>query len=150
MAFDDLRELLDEKPLKLPIGGKTYTIKACSADTWLKLHVIAERMDRTLKSGNIDDEDGTSVQELLRLSLGDTLDQMVAGGVSGQELNVAGYTAFFWHLGNEATAEQVWNAGKALASASPNRATRRAAAKTTTSRTPRATAASKKARTARS
>lgn len=154
MAFDDLRELVDAQPLKLPIGGKVYVVEPCSAEVWLKLQTIGERMDeitQAKKEGKeVDTSIGTKPVDLFRMTLGGTFDKMVKDGVRGDELSTAGYTAFFWQIGNEAMAEATWKlAGKALTPAQPNRATRRAATKKPASRTSRATSASSRARTAR-
>jgi hypothetical protein len=160
MPFQDLRELLDADPLPLPIGGTVYMVQPCSADDWLWLHARGERIDKLMAKGDLtavaEGDDGTSEVDLYRRTLGSTFDQMLAGGVNSKELLVAGWTAFFWQLGNLEYAEAIWaNAGKALGVTKPNRAARRAPVKkapvkrassrSTASRTPRATRESRTA-----
>jgi hypothetical protein len=159
MAFDDLRKLLDSKPLVLPIGAKKYTIEHCNAEDWLRLQEISNRLDeinRAIQNDELEklsDATGITSTEVFRLGLGDAFDKMVKDGIRGDELAVAGWTAYFWQLGNEKMAEFTWqNAGKALVSVPQNRASRRAAAKSngSTSHTRRATGASTRGQTARS
>jgi hypothetical protein len=159
MAFDDLRELLEEQVLPLPIGGITYSVPACSADDWLYLNTQARVIESMIRAGAMDAEikgEGEEDPEIfMRRCLGDAFDLMTADGVTGKELTIAAFTAFFWQLGNEELAERVWlNGGKVMQGAAelrktlaPNRAARRATS--SPSRTPPATAASPKAKTTR-
>lgn len=177
MAFQDLRELLDVAQLQLPIGGEVYTVEACTAEDWLWFNAYSAEIDAAINTGKLNVEiEGLSQvnpEELYRRILGESFDDMVADGVTGKELSISAWTAFFWHLGNESFAEAVWvNGGKAMSGGSteqlqeaiakqllPNRAARRTATKTATTkatsprsatqRVPRATAASRKAKTTR-
>lgn len=168
MAFEDLRELLDEQVLRLPIGGVEYPISACSAEDWLWLNAQSTRLDRQIKGGEVDaDVEGDDQVLFFRRCLGDTFDEMVADEVTSKELQIASLTAFFWHLGNVQLAEAVWiNGGKALVTGDSeilqeelkkaqlpgNRASRRATSRTSAkpaSATSRGTGASRQAKTTR-
>jgi len=160
MAFKDLREMLQPETLPLPIGGITYHINQCSAEDWLWMHARGEQLDVALRTGRYNDPaegEGTSQAEFYQRTLGEHFGKMVADGVSSQELMIASYTAFFWHLGNREYAEQIWAAvgaaPKALTAttaevneflAQQNRAARRAKPAT-----PRATSASRATKTTR-
>lgn len=157
MAFDDLRELLDEQVLKLPIGGVTYVVQSCSAEDWLWLNTQSAAIDRAQRTGEMDVEvEGNDPEVFYRRCLGDTFDDMVDNAITSKELQVAALTAFLWQLGNTTAAETVWaNAGKALLGTDttmPNRASRRATSRTSAkpaTGTSRATAGSSKAKTTR-
>lgn len=137
----DLRDMLDAPTLKLPIGGKTYVVQACTADAWLRLQEINDRITAKAKTS----EDGTDVAtatgvselEMFKMALGDTFAEMITGQVTAVELKHAGVTAYYWQLGNEAVAEAMWqSAGKAPAPSKPARqsSTRTSTAGATTTR----------------
>ncbi|HJQ00079.1 MAG TPA: hypothetical protein VJ851_00635 [Jatrophihabitans sp.] len=120
MALSDLREMLDAPVLKLPIGGKTYTVAAADAETWLRLQDIHNRSADLVAgrpaaaSRNADAVTGLTEIDMYRLALGPTFDQLVAAKISGPELKHAGLTAYFWQIGEEKVAELMWeSAGKA-------------------------------------
>ncbi len=160
MDFKDLREMLAPETLPLPIGGIIYHIEQCTAEDWLWMHSRGEQLDVALRLGKYDEPaegEGTSQVEFYQRTLGEQFGKMVADGVKGQELMIAAYTSFFWHLGNREYAEQIWaavgKAPKALTATSEevnkfladqNRAARRAKPAT-----PRATSASRKTKTTR-
>jgi hypothetical protein len=158
MPFQDLRELLSPKTLPLPIGGIIYTIEQCTAEDWLWMHERGDELAALIGIGNkpTGDVQFTPADEFYKRALGPVFGKMVADEVAGRELSIAAYTAFFWHLGSEELAEQVWvNAGKAtemsqgevsklFEAVTQNRAQRRAKPAT-----PRATSVSRKAPTTR-
>ena len=162
MAFKDLRDMLSPETLPLPIGGIIYHIEQCSAEDWLWMHARGGELDKAIRLGEFEapaEGEATSQADFYRRTLGPVFDKMVADEVTGQELMIASYTAFFWHLGNREYAEQVWSAvagdpkalkmnskevNQLLAAQKPNRAARR-----TKATTPRATSASPKAKTTR-
>lgn len=171
MAFDDLRDLLEDQHLRLPIGGIEYAIAACSAEDWLWLNTQSARMDQLIRTGEDDAQvEGNDPEIFFRRCLGDTFDEMLTDNVTSKELQVAALTAFFWHLGNVSFAEAVWvNGGKALLGevsldelgrqvaqkTAPNRAARRTTSRSSTkpapskrvSATSRGASASQKAKT---
>jgi hypothetical protein len=159
VAFEDLRELLDEQVLRLPIAGTVYTVQACSAEDWLWLNTQSAALDQAMRTGDVDASvEGSDPEVFYRRCLGDDVfEEMIAGDVTSKELQVASLTGFLWQLGNIDAAERVWaNAGKALLEGQttmPNRATRRTTSRTSakraTSATSRGTSASSKAKTTR-
>lgn len=145
MPLSDLRESLDAPVLTLPIGGKTYIVKACSAAVWLQLQEINDRTAKALEAAKAAGEDGESVDsgvselDLMKMSLGATYDTMVnSGDVTMPEMKHAGITAYYWQLGQRTVAEAVWESvGKAPApttKAPAKSSTRTSTASATTTR----------------
>jgi hypothetical protein len=140
MAFRDLDEFQHrDEPIVLPIRGVEYVFpSSISARTWLKV----QRVGGKLSGGAAPDEVAVSDAEAdeLRAELcGDTLEEMLADGVTSRELQIVLTTLMAFHLSDPASArknaEAVWEAqGEPQA---PNREARRAkkpAAKSTPSR----------------
>ncbi|NKU27237.1 hypothetical protein GS886_26340 [Rhodococcus hoagii] len=84
--MDDLAAFMDPT-LRLPIGGRDYTIE-CSAWQGLHLHRLFSEPGRIL-------DDNAERAEILQM-LGDTYQQMVDDGLSWPKIAVAGRTALFW------------------------------------------------------
>lgn len=154
----DLRDMLTAPTLTLPIGGQAFVVQECPAETWLRLQEVNDRATAKVTedgdtSATLEDVGGgMSETEMVKLALGDTYQQMIAGGVRPSELRHAGITAYYWQLGNESVAAAMWeSAGKAPAptktaptSSTPKRTRREkssmASPTTTTSRPRKSTA----------
>jgi hypothetical protein len=120
MALTDLRTIIKDPSLVLPIGDTTYEVPPCSADEWIRMQAHQRRIETGLKAGaSIEDlgrEDDTTGIDLYREALGPAYQQMLDGKVTLSELTVAGMTAYLWQLGNADAAELFWQTGgKALA-----------------------------------
>lgn len=124
MAFEPIDELFDSS-LKLPIGGKTYSIASPTADVGLHCQLVAEigrkqRAGAALSQADLnmlvlDDEQEKRWHARI---LGPTLDEMVADGVDWERVKHASSTTFTWIVAGTAAAERVW-AGGARAEARP-------------------------------
>lgn len=113
----DLNEVLDLQ-LRLPIGGKTYTVNPPTAATGailinrlaagIAVDAGVELDDDTRGMVAVPDED---VPDFARQCLGTTYDQMVDDGLSKPQLEFAVTTAFLaWTVGRE-YAELWWDSG---------------------------------------
>jgi hypothetical protein len=132
MAFRDLDEFLEAEELVLPIRGKDYSFPGeISARTWLRVQRLAPQINDALaaeRAGEPFDADAEAlsdidIEELLSELCGETLDEMLADGVTSSQLKVVLATLLVFHLADREQAEKVWNAqGEAPA---PNRAARR-------------------------
>ena len=127
MPFSDLSEILHEpEPLELPIRGRLYAFPGTiSARAWLKLQHFGAALQQRAAAGEADREafEDMDQEELLRELCGDTLDDMLAHGVTSHELEIVLATLVAFHLSDRETAEEVWNLeGETPA---PNRAQRR-------------------------
>lgn len=140
MALDDLRELLDQPELKLPIGGRVFVVLPCNATTWLKLQEVydaasvkrdalieAQEKLKTLQADSNSTADDITAAvlalseaanarsdvsdlDLFRMSLGAVFEAML-DHVTGPELRQAGTTAWLWQLGKQGLAEAFWTSG---------------------------------------
>lgn len=140
MALEDLRELLDEPTLTLPIGGKKYVVKEASGERYLRIQRLGAALDTspTADKDVAAEFNRLSEVDFGRLALGDVFDQLIKADVTGSQIERATMAAFFWHIGQSAeTVAAAWQ-GKGLAgpSSPPRKAARttRGAAATTTRR----------------
>lgn len=133
--LEDLRDLLDAPELTLPIGGRRYVVTAATAANWLQFQSInaaATRVAAAKAAAETAAAAGEPVPEvdtsglsqlsdleLAELALGDTYKQMLAGGVTIAELQHAGVTAYFWHLGEPTLATKYWESAGGKAEAAP-------------------------------
>lgn len=133
-------------PIKLPIGGKEYTLPTVSAELGVRLTLIAERSSEVMRIAIKNDEarqaaeangepapepepipdfqiDGVeSVDDMNKELLGPLYDEMVADGVPFEALVLAGQTATHDFLYGREAAEAYWNSGgdpKAVAETLP-------------------------------
>lgn len=125
MSFADLDEFFDDT-LKLPIGGKMYTIRSVDAETGLWCQRMMESAavvsaGAQLSEGDVDGLilDDDQERDLFRRVLGATYDEMIADKVSWERLKHAGTTAFMWAAGNKETAEDYWLSGGAVPGKAP-------------------------------
>ncbi|MFF9261995.1 DUF7426 family protein [Streptomyces longwoodensis] len=138
MAFQALGELLDET-LALPIGDKTYTIPAPSAETGLRVQAIMQAAAVAADGGKVDEPllKDAAERDMYRDVLGTAHTEMVADGVSWPQLKHCAVTAMVWIVQNAEAAERYWNSGGDPNRLAPNRKARRSssgAASTTRSR----------------
>jgi len=143
MGFRDLDEFLVSEPIVLPIRGKEYSFPGpgdVSADLWLRLQRLSNQMQRAQESarkGEAFDPDEEVVSDsdqeaMMDEMFGGTEQEMIDEGLSSAHIKAVFYTLIAWHLSGEDAALAVWNSqGESPA---PNRATRRASAKSIRSR----------------
>ncbi|MEU5130032.1 DUF7426 family protein [Streptomyces mobaraensis] len=126
MAFEALGELLDES-LHLPVGDRTYTIPAPSAEVGLRVQAIVHAAAAAADGGKVDDEvlADAAEHDLYRDVLGSAYDEMVSGGVSWPALKHAAITGMVWIAQDKDAAEKFWNSGGDPSRMAPNRAARR-------------------------
>ncbi|WKK26871.1 hypothetical protein QZH56_15495 [Streptomyces olivoreticuli] len=127
MAFEALDELLDET-LRLPIGGRVYTVPAPSAEVGLRTQAIIHAAATAADGGRADEQvlADAAERDLYADVLGSAHEQMVADGVPWPALKHAAITAMVWISQDKAAAERFWNAAGDPSRAAPNRETRRA------------------------
>lgn len=120
--FKDYTEVAE--PLKLPINGKTYTIRPVLLDDGVRL------MDAL----NPESETIMPDEEFTRIMLGDALDEMRADFVTPAAINRASLTALADWKSSRGAAEVMWETGgdpkaiQAWGKETTNRASRRQAA----------------------
>lgn len=140
MALKDLRSVLDGT-ISLPIGGKTYKVPPISIEAGLRFQELlgiaakakkAEDTGTEFELTDLDTQVLTDQQErdLYSEALGDVYEELIADGVSFDELKMAAMYVLIKSVQSEETAEAFWNnGGKAPAR---NRAERRTATRTRT------------------
>lgn len=104
MPLDDLRSFLDKPTLKLPVGGKTYTVQACAADVWLRLQADIDKADDPTVKGLPD-------MDIFRMCLGEEIFTKLLPLVTGPELRHIGMTAFLWQISGADAAATYWATG---------------------------------------
>lgn len=113
----DLNEVLDLN-LYLPVGGKTYTVKPPSATVGVQLvdrlafGIAADAGidlgDEQRRAVEVTDDD---LPDFGRQCLGPVLDEMLADGLTWQQVEFCITTAFYaWTVGKE-FAEHYWETG---------------------------------------
>jgi hypothetical protein len=137
MAFEALDELLDES-LRLPLGGKVYTVQAPSAEIGLRTQALINAAAVAADGGKVDQKvlGDAAERDLYRDVLGEAHDLLVADGVSWPALKHCALTAMVWIAQDKAAAERFWNAAGDPSRLAPNRAARRAIRSDTASATP--------------
>lgn len=134
--FKDLREFFDGS-LRLPIGGKTYVIPPISATDGLWAQALLNtavaasagakvNVDATL----LDDDDERGLYARM---LGPVYDELLADNQDWPTVQRVGVTAYLFFTVGEEPAVKYWEEGPGNVQA-PNRATKRAAARSTRSR----------------
>lgn len=108
MALKPWEEIAPE-PLAFPIAGRTFTVKPLSYKDGLRVEALfaSEKVEITN-------------EELWRLGLGDTFDEMVEAGVPPAAVARAGMAAITDYQRGRAAAELIWESGlnpEALAAA---------------------------------
>lgn len=139
-AFRDLDDILVDKPIRLPVKGKTYEFPgSIPGRTALMLQRLAAAADKAHRKDNTDAsalaQEVFSDSEELDLQaevMGDGQTAMAADGLTSAHINHVFRTLLVWHMSGEEAAAKAWESlGEAPA---PNRAARRATASTTRSR----------------
>lgn len=133
--FEALDELLDEA-LTLPVPGgdgtvREYRIPSPPAEDGLRIQrlmALAEKVANGADDGNVEVLDDDQEADLLRLCLGEVLEEMRADGVRWAWIKHAGLTAMFWITADADTAQKFWASGGDPSRLAPNRAARRASA----------------------
>lgn len=123
MGFKELDDVFDSS-LKLPIGGKIYTVHAVDAKTglWLKsiTEIAARRMNTAAGGGpkELSEQEAASLEldddeefDLFQKLLGPTLEELKADGVDWERIKLVGKTATIYAMHDKDTAEQFWNNG---------------------------------------
>ena len=148
MAFKDLAEVLDDT-LRIPLNGKEYVIHGVTAESGLWFQAIVEvgkvQADAIRKAEEAGEAAPQEIdvpadiervieaahgRDLQREALGDTLDELIADGVSQVRINHLAQTVVLWTVAGRPQAEEYFNSGgKAVP---PNRAARRTATRTRT------------------
>lgn len=99
--YNDLDEASKPAPLKLPIGGREYTVPPIGVADYLRLKASAE-------AGS--DEPGIPDSEMYPMLFGPAFDQMKADGVPMSALVHASMTVIADVLYGRRVAELSWNA----------------------------------------
>lgn len=136
-GFRDLDEFFDPS-LRLPIGGKTYTVPPPDAEVGL----LCQRLMHAglaAQAGQEVDQDGLNrladavlsdeqEKDLYKRLLGPVWEELFADRVSWPVIQHVGETALLWVAAGVDAAARHWEAGAGEAQAPANRKTRRAAA----------------------
>ncbi|MFE7262259.1 hypothetical protein ACFU9B_09350 [Streptomyces sp. NPDC057592] len=138
MGFQALDELLDET-IKLPVGGRLYTILAPSAEIGLRVQALINAAAVAADGGKVDEQvlGDAAERDLYRDVLGPTQDQMIADGVKWPTLKHCAITAMVWIAQDKTAAERFWNAAGDPSRLAPNRAARRSRSDAASSTRPR-------------
>ncbi|MEU3710486.1 DUF7426 family protein [Streptomyces catenulae] len=130
MAFKEIGQLLNDG-LHLPIGERTYTVPAPSAETGLRVQAIINAAAVAADGGEADEQvlADAAERDLYRDALGAAYDEMIADGVTWPELKHCAITAMVWIAQDTEAAERYWDAGGDPSRLAPNRETRRAQAR---------------------
>lgn len=127
--------------LVLTVRGKEYTVPLASAEAglWCRRMAVATGQ---LHQSSTEEEMRTAVDQIAAIeqlpgdlslpqyTLGNTYDQMVADQVPDAYIEFCGMTAYIWIIAGEDAAARWWQSGGRPEAMSPNRAARRAAART--------------------
>ncbi|MEF3114485.1 hypothetical protein [Streptomyces chrestomyceticus] len=126
MAFEALGELLDDS-LRLPVGNRTYTVPAPSAEVGLRTQALINAAAVAADGGAVDEQvlSDAAERDLYRDVLGPAHDQMVADGVSWPALKHCAITAMVWIAQDKAAAERFWHSAGDPSRLAPNRQARR-------------------------
>lgn len=139
----DLSEILGRQTLDLPVNGKVYRVPECDAGTGLlvqKITNISMRADQAKdgKGAEVTEPEVARLEVLVgdddeeglyqRILSPEVWDEMLADGVTFQQIKHCSMTAMVWIVRDLETAEQVWEKGAESGEApAPNRQARRAA-----------------------
>ena len=113
MAFKDLGDWAELGGLKLPIGGKVYSVPPVSAELGPRLEVVMSAgvdvaRGNELGEGSQEVLDDLGERDLYRDVLGAVYDEMVADKVSWPALKHAALTVMMDAVYDRDTAEQFW------------------------------------------
>ena len=111
-TFEDIDAFL-APTLDLPVAGKVYKVPSPPAAVGLKLQAAwavsaalqAGRKPRDRHVALVAEDDGTTLEQK---ALGPVHDEMLADGVSIEQLNHAGMTAYLWVVAGERAARAWW------------------------------------------
>lgn len=139
-TFRDLDEILVDKPIRLPVKGKTYEFPgSIPGRTALMLQRLTSAADKAVREGGADAAElaqevfsDSEEVDLRSQVMGTGEAAMAADGLTSAHTNHVFRTLLVWHMSGEEAAAKAWESlGEAQA---PNRAARRATASTTRSR----------------
>jgi hypothetical protein len=114
--FQDLDQVFDDS-LRLPIGGKVYTIAPPDAELglWVQRLMAAavgiangSPVPENAPSLTLNDKDE---RELYPRLLGSAFDQLVQDGVRWSKIQMVAYTTFWWISSGIDAASEFWNSG---------------------------------------
>lgn len=91
-----MRDLMEILALKLPIGGKTYTIPWLHGDAAAAVDVLLA-------------DPSTPLSQLRELALGDVLQEMRSDGLDDWPIDSATFVALIDHRLGRAAAEHAWD-----------------------------------------
>ena len=133
-TLTELGDFLDPV-LQVPYQGKKYQIQPVSAQTGLRFQKLLAVGVKAAQDGELDPASIELVSDEEELGfyeevLGDTYEELLAGGVTASALKAIGSTAFIWTTQGFDMAKGFWDAGGK--SPAPNREQRRTATKTPT------------------
>lgn len=116
--------LAEEEPLELPYRGKAYRVPALNAERWVRFHALdavglALRQGRTAVEEDVALVGSLSQSDVMRVSLGDTFDELVADDVPPAVLIAASRAASAFHRHGLAAAERAWEAALAGGAKAP-------------------------------
>lgn len=132
MAFEDLGDWAELGGLKLPIGGKVYSVPPVDAELGPRLQVVVAAGIDVARGNDVGDDDRKVLddlgeQQLYKDILGPVYDEMVADKVPWPALKHAAMTVMIDSATDRETAERFWqNLGKPPAPESKKPADRRA------------------------
>lgn len=114
MTFKDLGDWAELSALKLPIGGKVYTIPPADAELGRSAQALVAVGGRIAQGGELDDHDRQVLGEagdeiaLYQRLLGPVYDEMSADGVPWRALKHAAMTALIDNAVDRDNAERFW------------------------------------------
>lgn len=137
MAIKDFSSFLDDDAIRFPLDGKTYRIESPDAKTGLLLSGMANLGVKASAGGEIGESDLASLdlddaeeRDFMRMVLGDTLDELVADGVSWVKIQrISRYAFIYFAMGEDAADEALASGALSGEAPAPNRAKRRAASR---------------------
>lgn len=126
MAFEALGELLADS-LHLPIGDRTYTVPAPSAEVGLRTQALINAAAVVADGGRVDEQvlGDAAERNLYGDVLGTAYDEMIADGVTWPELKHCAITAMVWIAQDKEAAEKYWRSAGDPSRLAPNRQARR-------------------------
>lgn len=124
-----------EPVLEIPYRGKKYQIQPVSAVVGLRFQKmlavgIKVALEQKIDAASIELVSDAEEGDFLEQALGDTYQELLDDGISGQALKIIGSVAFMWNTQGFETAKAFWDAGGK--SQAPNREQRRTATRTRT------------------
>lgn len=123
MVLKNLRAIVGDNRLKLPVGDKLYAIPALSALNWIWLKAVWEKNTPDVPAEKSDDastaeqpeqpseDPGPSEEELFTRVLGRVYQELMDDGATFEEVRVVGMTAVIDAIHGRPLAEAYWETG---------------------------------------